>query len=105
MWIDNVWAAGATAASPSLLENFFPFILIFVVFYFFLIRPQQKKQRLVREMISQLKKGDSVLTNAGILGSIEGITEKFVTLEVSEGVRLRILKSHIASLINGEEIK
>ena len=90
-------AAEAAQQRPALLEQFMPFILIFVVFFFFIIRPQQKKAKAHRDFLSQMKRGDSVLTSSGILGTIEGLTEKFVTLEVADGVRLRILKVQIAS--------
>jgi preprotein translocase subunit YajC len=94
--------AAAAGQTPSMLESFFPFVLMFVVFYFFIIRPQVRKQKKHAEFVSQMKRGDSVLTSSGVLGTIEGITDKFVTLEVSSGVRLRILKSHIAGLASEE---
>ena len=89
-------AAGA-AAKPSVIEQFMPFIFIFIIFYIFLIRPQQKKAKVHQDFVGALKKGDSILTNGGILGTIEGLTDQFVTLEVSDGVRLRVLRSQISS--------
>ena len=97
-------AAGAAKQQPAILEQFMPFILIFIIFFFFIIRPQQKRARAHRDFISKMKRGDSVLTSSGILGTIEGLTEKFVTLEVSEGVRLRVLRAQIASQAN-EDMK
>ena len=90
-------AAQEAAAGPNILEQMMPFVFIFVIFYFLLIRPQQKRQREHGDFLSALKKGDSVLTSAGMLGTIEGLTEKFVTLEVAQGVRVRILRNQIAS--------
>ena len=75
-----------------------------MVFFFLVIRPSQKRQKTHVSFLQGLKRGDSVLTSSGILGTIEGITDKFVTLEVADGVRLRILKSQIASPA-GEEGK
>jgi len=73
-----------------------PLILMFVVFYFLLIRPQQKKMKDHQEMLKNLKRGDQIITNGGLVGKITGLTEKMVTLEVAEKIRVRILRSHIA---------
>jgi preprotein translocase subunit YajC len=75
---------------------FVPMIMIFVVFYFMLIRPQQKKQREQQDWLKQLKKGDEVVTTGGVIGRISGLTDNTVTLEVQEKVRLKVLRSHIA---------
>ena len=82
--------------SNSGIGQFIPLILIFVIFYFFLIRPQQKKLKEEQAMLSALAKGDAVYTKSGILGTIYGLTEKVVTLEVSEGLKLKIVRSQIA---------
>lgn len=104
MWSAVAFAQEATAEAakqqPGMLEQFMPFILIFIIFFFFIIRPQQKRTKAHRDFLAQMKRGDSVLTSGGILGTIEGITEKFVTLEVADGVRLRILRAQIASQVN-----
>ncbi len=73
-----------------------PLVLMFVVFYFLLIRPQQKKMKEHREMLSNLKRGDQVITNGGIMGRISGLTDKIVTIEVAEKIRVRVLRSHLA---------
>jgi preprotein translocase subunit YajC len=75
---------------------FVPMIMIFVVFYFMLIRPQQKKQREVQEWLKQLKKGDEVVTTGGLIGKISGLTDNTVTLELQEKVRVKVLRSHIS---------
>lgn len=77
------------------IAGFLPLILIFVVFYFLLIRPQQKKTKEHREMLSKLTKGDAVVTAGGIHGRIVGLTEGLVTLEVAEKVRIKIDRSQI----------
>ena len=76
---------------------FIPMIMIFVVFYFMLIRPQQKKQRELQDWLKSLKKGDEVVTTGGIIGKISGLTDNTVTLEVQEKVRMKFLRSHIAA--------
>jgi preprotein translocase subunit YajC len=89
-----------TAVGPNLMEQMVPFVVIFGVFYFLIIRPQSKRNKDHLSFLTNMKRGDSVITSGGIYGKIEGITEKFVTLEISEGVDIRILKSQIASTVN-----
>ncbi|MBC7370495.1 MAG: preprotein translocase subunit YajC [Bdellovibrionaceae bacterium] len=76
---------------------FLPFIFIFVIFYFLIIRPQARKQKDHQKFVTELKRGESVVTTSGILGTIEGITEAFVTLEIADGVRIKILRTQILS--------
>lgn len=75
--------------------QFLPLILIFGVFYFLVIRPQSRKQKEHQLMLNALKKGDDVVTTGGILGRITGIKDDEVTLQVQEGVRLRVMRSHV----------
>jgi preprotein translocase subunit YajC len=82
---------------------FIPMIMIFVVFYFMLIRPQQKKQRELSDWLKSLKKGDEVVTTGGIIGKISGITDTVVTLEVQEKVRMKFLRSHVAGKAPGTQ--
>ena len=100
-------AGGAGAASaapkPNFLEQFFPFILIGLVFYLLIIRPQQKKARRHDSFLGGLKKGDEVITASGLFGKIEGLTDRFVILEIAENIRVRVLKSKIASLMKDLE--
>jgi preprotein translocase subunit YajC len=77
------------------LTGMMPFVLIFVVFYFMLIRPQQKKQREAQEWLKSLKKGDEVVTSGGLIGRISGLTDAVVTLELQEKVRVKVLRSSI----------
>ena len=88
---------GKAAAKPNSLEQFFPFIILGLVFYFLLIRPQQRRHGQHRDFLSKIKRGDEVLTSSGIYGRIEGITDAFVILEVADNVRIRVAKSQIAS--------
>ena len=100
------WAEGAaTGAGPSMIEQLMPFLFIFVIFYFLLIRPQAKKQKTHQAFLSNLKRGDAVLTSGGILGTIEGLTEQFATLEIASGVRVRILRGQIAGPVKEAEEK
>jgi preprotein translocase subunit YajC len=76
-----------------------PFIAMFAIFYFLLIRPQQKKQREARQMLQNLKRGDRVVTSGGIYGTVVKIRNEVVHLEIAEQVRIRINKSSIAELV------
>ena len=90
-------ASEATHGGMASLMQFVPLILIFVVFYFLLIRPQQKKQKELREMIEGLKKGDKVITTGGIYGEVENIKADVIILKIADKVRIEILKHAIQS--------
>ena len=80
---------------------FVPLILIFVVFYFLMIRPQQKKQKNHREMIGALRRGDRIVTNGGLIGSISRVAnDNELIVEVASGVKVRVLRSMIAELLS-----
>ena len=79
--------------------SFLPLILIFVVFYFVLIRPQTKKQKEHQEMINALELGNEVVTAGGILGKIQEMNENYVQLEISENVTIKIQRQTISSLL------
>lgn len=88
------------AAKPSPIATFAPFILIFLIFYFLMIKPQKKKIQEEATMMNALGKGDEVFTKSGLLGTITGMTEKIITLEVAEGVKLKMLRSQVGGLSN-----
>ena len=88
---------GAAGQGAGGFSAFIPLILMFVIFYFLLIRPQQKKQKEHREMISNLKKGDRVITGGGIHGLITSIDETTVTLEIADKVRVKVNRGNIAA--------
>lgn len=100
MFITNAYAQ--SAASGFSLDNmgsFLPFLILFALLYFLMIRPQQKKQREQRDMLSALAVGDEVLTAGGIVGKIMKVNENFITLEISEGTEIIIQKTSIVSLL------
>jgi preprotein translocase subunit YajC len=84
-------------AQPSLLEMFFPFAVVLVVMYFFMIRPQSKRMKQHEAFLKDLKRGDQVLTASGIVGTVDGLNDNFVTLEISSGVKIKVLRKQIAS--------
>jgi preprotein translocase subunit YajC len=81
------------------LMGFLPLILIFVVFYFMLIRPQMKRAKDHRQMVAALGKGDEVVTNGGLLGKITDIDESFVTLKVADNVEIRLQRQAVATVM------
>jgi preprotein translocase subunit YajC len=89
-------AGGKGAGGSSGLVGLVPIILMFVIFYFILIRPQQKQVKRHQEFIRNLKKGDRVVTNGGIHGTVTGLTESVVTLEVADNVRVKVSRNAIA---------
>ncbi|MBW1676536.1 MAG: preprotein translocase subunit YajC [Deltaproteobacteria bacterium] len=103
--IDIVYAmgtGGGTSGEGGGFGAFAPLILMFVIFYFLLIRPQQKKQKQHRQMLGSIKKGDRVITSGGLYGRITGLTDTVVTLEISEKVRVKVGRSNIAGLAQSE---
>ena len=97
--------AQAAPSGSSAIVQFLPLILIFAVFWLLVIRPQQKKARLHQDMLGQLKVGDVVVTQGGIIGKISGIKDLEVTIEVQQGVRLKVLRSHITNRYSPSEQK
>ena len=93
--------------SGSGIGQFIPLILIFVIFYFFLIRPQQKKVKEHKLMVESLKRGDKVVTSGGIVGSIERVIDSDkVEVLISENVKVEVVKSTgIQALVNNNENK
>ena len=92
--------------SGSGFAQFIPLILIFVIFYFFLIRPQQKKVKEHKLMVTSLKRGDEVVTSGGVIGRIERILgDDKVDLSISENVTIQVVQSTIQSLLNKPDTK
>jgi preprotein translocase subunit YajC len=81
---------------------FIPMILLFAIFYFLLIRPQQKKAKEHRELLNALKVGDNILTNGGLYGKISGLKENTVTIEIAPKVRVKVSRGSIAGLVKKE---
>ena len=93
--ISSAHAQTAAAPAQSPFVSFIPFVLIFLVMYFLMIRPQKKRMQEEQSFINKLSHGDEVYTKSGILGKVTGITEKVVTLETEGGSKFKVLKSHI----------
>ncbi len=93
-------AAPAASSAPG-IASFIPLILIFGVFYFLLIRPQQKKAKEQQAYLGALKKGDKVVTTGGIYGEITGLTDTVATLEIADDLRIKVSRQHILGSQSG----
>ena len=107
MLISEAWAQAGGGGGGDFLVQLFPLILIFVVFYFLLIRPQQAKVKAQREMLSGVKRGDRVVTGGGIIGLVtKVISDNEIQVELAEGVRVRIIKQTITDIVaRGESVR
>lgn len=99
-WLDLLQAKAGGPAVPGCqgggMSQFVMLAIMFVIFYFLLIRPQQKRAKEHREMLGNLKRGDEIVTSGGVIGKISGLTDTIVTIEVAEKIRLRVLRTHIS---------
>ncbi len=106
MFISPAYAQGFGGGDMGALGSFLPLILIFVVFYFLLIRPQQKKQKTHREMLSALHRGDRIVTAGGLVGTITKIlSDTEITVEITEGVKVRVMRGMVSDVIARTEAK
>lgn len=91
------------APMQGMLMNFLPLALIFVIFYFLLIRPQKNQQKKVQQMLGAMRKGDSVITRAGIFGKVFGIADNIITVEIADNVRVKMTRDAITSVQTSPE--
>lgn len=101
--MEIAYAAAGAAPKPgssgqSLMVSMIPFVFVIAIFYVLLIRPQQKRQRQHQDMLSQLKKGDKVITTSGIIGTVIGVKEKVVVLRIADNVKVEFLRTAISSV-------
>jgi preprotein translocase subunit YajC len=102
--IDIAYAQSAPGAGgPGPLMTLIPFVLIFIIMYFMVIRPQQKKSKEHQELLNKLKKNDEVMTSGGIYGKVIDLKETVVTLEVAPNVRIRVHRPQISAVLTGEK--
>lgn len=95
--IQNAYAQGAQQADP--FGFLLPMIIIFVAFYFLLIRPQQKKQKTHTALVAALKEGDEILTAGGILGKITGVSEHYVVVKISDNTEVKMQKTSVSQVV------
>jgi preprotein translocase subunit YajC len=102
MFISEAYAQTADAGAAGgagLLMQFAPLILIFVVFYFLLIRPQQKRAKEHRDMLGNLRRGDRVVTGGGIVGTVQKVADDELTVEIAENVRVKVIRSTVTQVL------
>lgn len=101
MFVTPAYAqAAGSAGAGAAFAQFIPLILIFMIMYFLMIRPQQKRAREHREMVAALKKGDQVVTQGGIFGKVASIRDDEVEVEIAQGVKVRVVRSSISQVLN-----
>lgn len=103
--IQDAMAQAAPGAATDPLLSMLPLVAIFVVFYFFLIRPQTKRQKEHKEMIVQLAVDDEVITGGGVLGRVTQLSEQFVQVEIANGVSIKVQRQTISSVVPKGTIK
>jgi preprotein translocase subunit YajC len=91
-------ASGGTSSVSTTLIQFAPILLIFVIMYFLLLRPQQQKQRQHREMVANLRRGDTVVTSGGLIGKVAKVDENEVQVELAECVRVKVVRGMVAEV-------
>ena len=99
MLINNAWAQGAGAGQGGGIESMLVIVLMFVVLYFLMIRPQMKRTKEHKAMIEALQKGDEVVTAGGMLGRISKLNENYVTLEIANGVEIQVQRPAVQLLL------
>ncbi len=91
--------AATPVAAPNPIVQFAPLVVLFVLFYFLLIRPQMKRSKETRQMLEKITKGDEVITSGGLAGKISNLGEAYLTVEIAEGVSVKVLKSAVTSVL------
>jgi preprotein translocase subunit YajC len=105
LFISDAYAQASGASTQGGLMSLLPLVAIFAVFYFLLIRPQQKRAKEHKKMTEAIAKGDEVITTGGTLGKVTGVGESFVTVEVAAGVEIKVQRSAVQALMPKGTIK
>jgi preprotein translocase subunit YajC len=103
--IPSAYAQAAGGAQPNAFVQLLPLVLIFVVFYFLLIRPQAKRAKEHKAMVAALAVGDEVVTSGGILGRVTETGEQFLTVEIAEGVRVKVQRHTVGAILPKGSLK
>jgi preprotein translocase subunit YajC len=105
MAVPQTGGTDGTAGGGSLIGTFLPFIAVIAIFYFLMIRPQNKKRKETEKMLSALKKGDKVITAGGLHGTIQSVKESTVILKADDNVKLEFLRSSISNVVQQSKDK
>ncbi len=100
-------ATGAASADPfgGMLVTFAPLIFVFVAFYFLMMRPQQQRVKQLQNAITNLKKGDQVITSGGILGKVSRLTDPYIELEIAPNVKIQVVRATITEVLSPNSAK
>ena len=104
-FISDALAQAAPAQQSDPLLSFLPLVILFVIFYFLLIRPQQKKAKEHKSMVSSLAKGDEIVTQGGILGKVTSVTDNILTCQIAENVEVKVQSHAVATVLPKGTIK
>ena len=96
--ISDAWAQAGGDAGGGLF-SLLPLVVIFILFYFLLIRPQQKRAKQHKEMVTALKKGEEIVTNGGLLGKVTDLDDNFITLEIASGLDAKVQRQSVAQVM------
>ncbi len=96
--ISDAWAQAGGDAGGGLF-SLLPLVVIFILFYFLLIRPQQKRSKQHKEMVTALKKGEEIVTNGGLLGKVTDLDDNFITLEIASGLNAKVQRQSVAQVM------
>lgn len=105
LFISNAYAEGAAPAQGAGIMDFLPLFALVAVFYFLILRPQQKRAKEVKQMLEAMQKGDEVVTSGGVVGRVAKLGDTYVGIEVAEGVTISVQKSAIQSILPKGTIK
>lgn len=104
-FVSAAWAQAGGEPGAGGLVSLLPLVIIFVLFYFLLIRPQQKRAKQHKEMVAAIKKGDEVVTNGGVLGKVVEVGDNFITVEIAQGVEIKVQRPSVAQMMPKGTIK
>jgi preprotein translocase subunit YajC len=104
-FINSAYAQAAGGGAQSMMGTLLLPVLLLVVFYFLLIRPQNKKAKEQREMLSKIAQGDEIATTGGILGKVTAVGDQFLTLEIANGVSIKLQKHQVGQLLPKGTVK
>jgi len=105
LFIGNAYAQAATPAADGGIVQFLPLFVLIIVFYFLILRPQQKRAKEQKSMIDALQKGDEVVAAGGLLGRVQKVDDNYVSVEVADGVTLNVQKSAVQTVLPKGTIK
>ena len=102
-FLAHAMGTGGTGGQGGGFGAFIPLILMFAIFYFLLIRPQQKKAKQHKAMLAAIKKGDKVISSGGLHGVVTGLTDEVVTMEIAPKIRVKVSRGSVAGILKREE--